>query len=97
MKKAPSFAVVMGQSHGKDDDEDKDEGMSHEEHQGSLNDAAEEIFDALARHDKARFVEAFKAFAELQSEAPDEPSKDDDEPSEDEDEDEDEDEGLFGK
>ena len=93
MKKAPSFAVVMGQSHGKDDDEDKDEGMSHEEHQGSLNDAAEEIFDALARHDKAHFVEAFKAFAELQSEAPDdEPSKD-----EDEDEDEYEDEGLFCK
>lgn len=85
MAKHPDLAIIMaGHKPAGGDDDEHDEGMSAEEHEGAMQDASDEVFDALVKRDKSAFGKALAAFVDLHENAP--------EAGEDEDDDEDEDE-----
>lgn len=79
MKSGPGIAVLLGHS-PKADDEDapEDKGMSPEEHKKTMDDAADEMFDAIKSGNKDHFRMALEAYCDLHKEAPEpEPSEED--------------------
>ena len=77
--KHPGIAVIMGLHKGKPEDDGPDseeEPQSHEEHMKAMEDAADEMFDAVKSGNKEGFRAALDAYCDLHGAKP-EPSSDD--------------------
>jgi hypothetical protein len=99
-KHSADLAIVVGDHHAAKDDDaapDSEPEMDPEEHSSKMDDAADEIFDAMKKGDRNAFREALEAFCDLHATKPPEDEVNDNEGGEDDEaEAENEDDGHNG-